>query len=90
MSSPIKVFCRNLGRYLDIPGGSTLAEVAVQLRDELGFNPICCRVNNKTEDMGFAVYMPKMIEFQSRTVGSGPRVYTRSLCMLLYAALDIP
>ena len=88
MSSPIKVFCRNLGRYLDIPGGSTLAEVAVQLRDELGFNPICCRVNNKTEDMGFAVYMPKMIEFQSRTVGSGPRVYTRSLCMLLYAALD--
>lgn len=88
MNSPIKVFCRNLGRYLDIPGGSTLAEVAVCLRDELGFNPICCRVNNKTEDMGFAVYMPKMIEFQSSTEGSGPRVYTRSLCMLLYAALQ--
>lgn len=88
MNSPIKVFCRNLNRYLEIPGGATLAEVARQLSGELGFEPICCRVNNKTEDMGYAVYMPKMVEFQSRTEGSGPRVYTRSLCMLLYAALE--
>jgi len=38
--------------------------------------------------MGFAVYMPKTIEFQDRTTGSGPRVYARSLCMLLYSALQ--
>ncbi len=83
----IQIFCKNLDRYIDIEGGSTLGQLAATLADELGFRPVCCRVNNKTEGLGYAVYTPKMLEFQSRTVGSGPRVYTRSLCMLLYRAV---
>ncbi|MCX4264104.1 MAG: nucleoside kinase [Muribaculaceae bacterium] len=84
----IKIFCTNTGEYLDVAGGSTLAQIATAIEPGLGFKPICARVNNKTEGMGFAVYMPKTIEFQDRTTGSGPRVYTRSLCMLLYSALQ--
>ncbi len=84
----IQIFCKNLDRYIDIEGGSTLGQIAAALAGELGFRPVCCRVNNKTEGLGYAVYMPKMLEFQSRTVGSGPRVYTRSLCMLLYRAVS--
>ena len=84
----IKIFCTNTGEYLDVAGGSTLAQIATAIEPGLGFKPICARVNNKTEGMGFAVYMPKTIEFQDRTTGSGPRVYARSLCMLLYSALQ--
>ncbi len=83
----ITIFCSNLGRYVDVEGGTTAQAVADRLQPELGFAPICCRVNNKTEALSFAVYQPKMIEFQDRTAGSGPRVYTRSLCMILYHAV---
>lgn len=83
----IDIYCRNLGRYISVDGGCTLADIAVSHSDELGFTPICCRVNNKTEALDYAVYQPRTIEFQDRLTGSGPRVYTRSLCMLLYAAL---
>ena len=84
----IKVFCTNIGEYIEVPGGSTLSQIAALIEPMLTIRPICARVNNKTEGMGFAVYMPKKIEFQDRTAGSGPRVYTRSLCMLLYSALQ--
>ena len=70
----IRIYCINTGEYIEVPGGSTLSQIASQIEPRLGFRPICARVNNKTEWMGFAVYMPKTIEFQDRTVGSGPRV----------------
>ncbi|MDE6207032.1 MAG: nucleoside kinase [Muribaculaceae bacterium] len=85
--SDITLRCLNLDRDITIDGGHTLAEVAASLRDELGFEPICCRVNNKTEGLDYALYQSKTIEFQSDRTGSGPRVYTRSLCMMLYVAL---
>ena len=84
----IKVYCKNIEDYLEVPGGITLAEIAGQLADRLVRRPICCRVNNKTEGLGYALYQPKLIEFQDECTGSGPRVYTRSLCMLLYAAIE--
>lgn len=82
----IDVYCKNTGSYISIEGGTTLASIAHGL--DLGFDPVCCRVNNKTESLDFAVYQPKMIEFQDKTTGSGPRVYTRSLCMMLYASVE--
>ncbi|MDE6133970.1 MAG: nucleoside kinase, partial [Muribaculaceae bacterium] len=83
----IRLYCSNLGRHIEVEGGTTLAQVAARVNLELGFSPICCRVNNKTEGLDYAVYSPKLIEFQSRTTGSGPRVYVRSLCMMLYSAV---
>ncbi len=84
----IIVYCKNIEASLEVPGGSTLAEIARSLEGRLGFEPICCRVNNKTENLGYAVYGPKQLEFQDRSTGSGPRVYTRSLCMMLYASVE--
>ena len=68
MERKIKIFCRNTSEYIDVEGGATLAEVASQLADELTIVPICARVNNKTEDLGFPIYSPKQVEFldQSR------------------------
>lgn len=81
------IYCANLSRYVEIEGGQPLASIAASLEAELGFKPICARVNNKTEALAYAVYQPKLVEFQDRNTGSGPRVYVRSLCMMLYRAV---
>ena len=83
----ISVHCKNINRYIEVEGGSTLAALARALRPELGFEPICARVNNKTEGLSFAIFQPKQIEFHSNSEGSGQRVYIRSLCMVLYRAI---
>ncbi len=84
----ITVYCKNIERKLEVDAGCTLAQIASSIADQLPFDPICCRVNNKTEALDFALYQPKLIEFQACTAGSGPRVYTRSLCMMLYRAVS--
>ena len=83
----ITVYCKNTEQKFEVDAGSTLADIAASISGRLPFEPICCRVNNKTEALDFALYQPKLIEFQYRTTGSGPRVYTRSLCMMLYRAV---
>lgn len=83
----INVYCKNIDQKLEVEAGCSLADIACSLGDKLPFNPICCRVNNKTEALDFVLYQPKLIEFQDKTAGSGPRVYTRSLCMMLYRAV---
>lgn len=84
---PIEVKVLNNGVSVEVEGGITLAEIAEALSDELGFEPICARVNNKTEGLHFQVYGPKTIEFLDRRSDSGHRVYIRSLCMMLYHAI---
>jgi len=86
MNKNISIYCRNFDRYVEVEGGETLLEIAGRLGGELGFRPICARVNNKTESLSYAIYKPKQVEFLSRTMASGERVYVRSLCMVLYRA----
>lgn len=83
----MKIYCTNLGRYITVDGGTSLRRIAVDLHDELPFEPICARVNNKTESLEYEVYHPKQVEFLDITSPSGSRVYLRSLCMILYRAL---
>lgn len=84
----LKIYCENLHRYVDITGGMSLWEVYERLRDELGFEPIVARVNNKTENLSFPLFSPKQVEFMKVTSATGQRVYVRSLCMMLYRAVD--
>ena len=87
----MEIYCRNIDRYIPIKGGETLFEILrdtpalEEIRRDL--RPICARVNNKTEPLLFQVFAPKMVEFVPRDIGSGERVYTRSLCMMLYRVL---
>ncbi len=88
MKDPLKIYCVNLERYVDVEGGETLAEVAARLAPVLDLDPICARVNNKTEDLSFPVFSPKMVEYLDASSQSGRRVYTRSLSMMLYRAVE--
>ena len=71
MKKKIAIYCRNVDRYIDVEGGETLLETAGRLSPELGFRPVCARVNNKTESLSYAVYQPKQVEFLSKTMASG-------------------
>ena len=88
MSAQLKIFCTNLGEYIDFQGGETLSDIFARISDRIGFTPICARVNNKTEDLSFPLFAPKMVEYLPVGSPSGRRVYIRSLCMLLYRAVD--
>jgi uridine kinase len=87
MSNQMKIYCKNIEEYIPIAGGETLTDIYNTLADRIGFNPICARVNNKTEDMQYPVFAPKQVEFMPLTSASGMRVYVRSLCMMLYRAV---
>lgn len=88
MNEPLKIYCSNLGEYVDVSGGESLLEIASRLNERLGFRPICAHVNNKNEGLHFRVYMPKMVNFLAPDSPSGNRVYIRSLCMMLYRAVQ--
>ncbi len=88
MSSQLKIYCVNIGEYIPVAGGETLTEIYSRLRKRIPFAPICARVNNKTESMTFQVFTPKQVEFLSVGTSSGHRCYVRSLCMMLYRALE--
>lgn len=84
----MKVYCKNTGTYISVLGGEKVIDLLPRLHQELPFYPICARVNNKTEDLGFPLYSPKQVEFISAESPSGRRVYVRSLCMMLYKAVE--
>lgn len=62
--------------------------VAAMIGEGLDFRPVCALVNNKSESLSFPLYAPKQVEFLSADSAVGRRVVTRSLCMLLYRALE--
>lgn len=83
----MEVYIKNIDRYVEFAGGDTLAQILKGIAGEIGFDPICARVNNKTEPLCFPVYAPKQVEFLPVNSASGQRVYVRSLCMVLYRAV---
>ena len=85
----MKIYIKNIERYVDFTGGETLAAIHDRLGLDLGFEPICARVNNKSESLAYAVFAPKQVEYLPRWSASGRRVYVRSLCMMLYRAVDL-
>ena len=87
MVKSIEIFCKNTGEYVAVAGGETLSEIYERLSDRIGLRPICAKVNNKTEDMGYPVFSPKHVEFLECCSPSGERVYVRSLCMIMYMAV---
>lgn len=85
--TPIELYIVNLDRTIEVEGGITLYDIGTQLSDELGFEPIVACVNNKNEGLYYQVYGPKKVEFLSKESSVGRRVYTHSLCMMLYHAI---
>ena len=86
----LKVFCKNTNEYLSIDGGEALIDLYDTIKGRVGLegDAVCVLVNNKVEDLHYPVFAPKHIEFVDITSNTGYRVLTRSLCMVLYKALN--
>ena len=86
----LKVFCKNTNEYLNIEGGEALIDLYDTIKERIGLkgDAVCVLVNNKVEDLYYPVFAPKHIEFLDIIPNAGYRVYTRSLCMVLYKALN--
>ncbi|MDE7108510.1 MAG: nucleoside kinase, partial [Muribaculaceae bacterium] len=84
----MKIFCKNTGRYVSALGGEKVIDLLPRLGVTLPFTPICARVNNKTEDLCFPLFAPRQVEFIGADSPGGRRVYVRSLCMMLYKAVE--
>lgn len=87
MTKELKIFCKNIGKYIPISGGETLLEIYHRISDDIDIQPICARVNNKTEDLAYPVFSPKQVEYIDKKTPSGNRTYIRSLCMILYKSI---
>ena len=87
MPDKLEIFCVNTQSYIPCDGGDSLAQIASRVANHIQFSPICAKVNNKTEDLSFRLFAPKMVEFMPLHSPAGQRVYIRSLCMLLLCAV---
>lgn len=83
----MKIYCKNTDEYISMLGGEKVIDLIPRLNGEIPFRPICAYVNNKVEDLCYPLFSPKQVEFVSIDSESGRRVYTRSLCMILYKAI---
>lgn len=84
----LKIFCKNTEEYIDIDPGDSLLSISSTIEPRLGFKPLCALVNNHDEDLSYAVFRPKHIEFVGLSHPAGERCYVRSLCMVLYKAIN--
>lgn len=84
----MEIYIKNQDRYVSAEGGASPLSLLRDGSVSLPFRPICCRVNNKTEDLRFPIYSPKQVEYLSEYSESGRRVYIRALCFMLYKAVS--
>lgn len=87
MGQTVRIRCKNNGKVLKAPIGSTLAEIYKQLDLGIQYGPVSARVNNKVEGLHYRVYHNKDIEYLDLHTSSGIRTYTRSLFMVLCKAV---
>ena len=87
MGQTVRIRCKNNGKVLKAPIGSTLAEIYKQLDLGIQYGPVSARVNNKVEGLHYRVYHNKDIEYLDLYTSSGIRTYTRSLFMVLCKAV---
>lgn len=84
----MEIYIKNQDRYVSAEGGASPLSLLRDGSVSFPFRPICCRVNNKTEDLRFPIYSPKQVEYLSEYSESGRRVYIRALCFMLYKAVS--
>lgn len=83
MNPTVRVLCKNDGQYYDLPVGVSLFDAQQIIGVEKPYLVVNCKVNNKTESLGYQLYQPKSVEYVDISESSGMRTYVRSLCFIL-------
>jgi len=83
----VKIYCLNNNQTKKYPLGTSLFDIAGDMKIELGYPILGARVNNKLTELCYKVYRPKFIEFINITNIDGYRMYQRSLSFVLMKAV---
>lgn len=84
----ITIRCKNNNSMRAVKPGGSLLEIYPEFNINMKFPPITARINNRSEGLGFRVYNNTDVEYLDITSQSGMRVYIRSLCLVLYKAVQ--
>lgn len=84
----LQIRCKNNGVTKSFPEGSSLLDVYEEFSNEINlpYPVISAKVNNASQGLKFRLYQNRDVEFLDARMGSGFRVYVRSLCFVLYKA----
>lgn len=88
MNELIKITCLNVGLSKEYKLGTSLQEIAEDLKIQLKYPILGARVNNKLEELTYRIYNPKFIEFIDITNVDGHRMYQRALSFVLMKAVS--
>ncbi|MBR1474881.1 MAG: nucleoside kinase, partial [Muribaculaceae bacterium] len=71
------------------PEGCSLLDVYQEFADDiqLPYPVVSAKVNNASQGLKFRLFQNRDVEFLDARMGSGHRVYVRSLCFVLYKAV---
>lgn len=86
MNHTVKIRCKNNNIIKEIPIGSTLLEISSLLGLSLPYPVISAKVNNVEQGLKYRVYASRDIEFLDLRDLSARRIYSHSLCFVLYVA----
>ena len=82
-----KVYVLNNNLSKEYPLGTSLREIAEDMKIKLDYPILGARVNNKLAELSYRIYKPKFVEFIDITNIDGYRMYQRSLSFVLMKAV---
>ena len=88
MKHLLQIYCKNNKNSQNFEFGTTILEVYNKIKPAMPHRPLCALVNNRVEGLKFRVFSSKQIEFLDITSSQGRKVYTRSLCFVLWKAVE--
>lgn len=88
MDNKLQIYCENNGMTKEFDFGCTLMDIYEGMELNMENRPLCALVNNKIEGLRFRVFSNKHIRFLDITSAAARRVYVRSLCFVLWKAVD--
>lgn len=86
----MQIYCKNTKTTKSFPEGTSLLEMLPAFDFDKPYPIVSAKVNNVSQGLKYRTYHSKDVEFIDVRDASGMRVYSRSLCFLLYkASIDV-
>ena len=82
----IEIICTNNNLKKEYPIGTTLQEIAEDMKVTSDYPILAAKVNNEVKSLHYEIYKNKVVHFIDATDVSGYMIYERSLHFLLYKA----
>ena len=88
MGNLVKISCVNSGSTVEVEMGTSLVELAEQLKLQGKYKFLAAYVNHKLEELTYKIYTPAKVEFFDITLLAGFRVYQRSLIFIMQSVVS--